>query len=204
MMSEEEKLLYMIRGRSPILECTSSDFFDFIATSEEFKRFTRNVVDIDAVLSGKPTDSPFGMRFFGKVVTKRGASEFEDRAIQGIERVVETPKGKVKIGFTQIRENRIYVFDGAKYYRGIKVFFSDLCLVGAMDYTPLDKSLGDGNIEIIKWNKRTSTKAIKFIHNKVQSILYIQDMEFKTEEDMFLDMENPKELNLSSIIEPLL
>ena len=199
----DAKQLFIVRGRSGIQECSDEEFYDFITTSEEFKKFTRNAVDLDVQERNSVCDKGTRIQHFSKAI-KKGFLEFEDRAIQGIERVVDTQKGKVKIGFTQIRENRIYVYDGEKYHRGIKVFFSDLCLVGAMDYVPLDKSLGNGVLEIILWNKRTSTKAIKFIHNKLQSILYIIDMEFENEEDMLLDMENPQELNLTSIIEPLL
>ena len=73
-----------------------------------------------------------------------------------------------------------------------------------MDFVPLDKSKGDGNIEILMWNKRKSIKSIKFIHNKVQSILYVVDMELGSEEEVQADMENPKDLNLSVIFEPIL
>ena len=77
-------------------------------------------------------------------------------------------------------------------------------MVNAMDFIPLDKSLGDGNIEILLWNKRKSTKGIRFIHNKVQSILYVVDMEFDCEDEMWKDMENPKGLNLGLLLGPML
>lgn len=128
----------------------------------------------------------------------------EDRAGQGIERVVATGKGDIKIGYTRIRENRIYVECSGRFYRGIKTFFADLCLIGAMDFVPLDKSRGDGNIEILMWNKRKATKGIRFIHNKIQSVLYVVDMEFGSEEEMQADLNDPKELNLGLIIGPLL
>lgn len=64
--------------------------------------------------------------------------------------------------------------------------------------------MGNGNIEIIEWNKRKSTKAVRFIHNKIQSLLYVVDMEFMTFEDMEKDMEKPQEVNIRAIIEPLL
>ena len=91
-----------------------------------------------------------------------------------------------------------------KFLRGIKGSWTNLCLVGAMDFVPMDKSRGDGNIEILIWNKRKATKGIKFIHNKVQSILYVVDMEFGSEKEVQADMENPKDLNLSVIFEPIL
>lgn len=73
-----------------------------------------------------------------------------------------------------------------------------------MDFVPLDKSRGDGNIEILMWNKRKATKGIRFIHNKIQSVLYVVDMEFGSEEEMQADLNDPKELNLGLIIGPLL
>lgn len=196
--------LFLVSGKSPILECNRFDFCKYITTSEEFKTFTSEIVDLEKLEEGEVnTEYRQFVAAFERVILE-GESEYEDRAIQGIERLVDTDKGKVKIGFTRVRENRIYVRSEDGFYRGIKVFFADLCLIGAMDFVPLDKSLGNGNIEILEWNKRKSTKKIKFIHNKVQSILYVVDMEFESLEKMQNDMDNPKELNLSAIIEPLL
>ena len=73
-----------------------------------------------------------------------------------------------------------------------------------MDFVPLDKSIGDGNIEILKYNKRKSTKGFKFIHNKKDSSLYVVDLEFDTYEDMLKDIEDPKDVDYSLVIEPII
>ena len=73
-----------------------------------------------------------------------------------------------------------------------------------IDWDIHHKSLGDGNIEILLWNKRKSTKGIRFIHNKIQSILYVVDMEFDCEDEMREDMENPKGLNLGLLLGSML
>lgn len=196
--------MYLLTAKSPLVDYGIEGYAEYIATSQEFKEFTHSVVDLELMEEGVVnTEYAQYVKTFSKV-KKVMELEFEDRAIQGIVKTVDTQKGKVKIGYSRVRENRIYVAGDERYYRGIKVFFADLCLINAMDFVPLDKSIGFGNIEILKWNKRTSTKAIKFIHNKIQSILYVVDMEFESENAMLEDMDNPKDLNLIPIIEPLL
>lgn len=196
--------IFLLTAKSPLLGYGIDGYADYITTSQEFKEFTHSVVDLELMEEGVVnTEYAQYVKTFSKV-EKIAEMEHEDRAIQGLVKTVKTSKGKVKIGYSRVRENRIYVAGNNRYYRGIRVFFADLCLVNAMDFVPLDKSIGFGNIEILKWNKRTSTKAIKFIHNKIQSILYVVDMEFDTETAMLEDIDNPKDLNLVPIIEPLL
>lgn len=203
MDGNEKKQYYLVVGRSPVYGLQAPKFESYITTSDEFKSFCKDMIDLDA--EGQEVNATYSryIRHISKV-SEIGKTEFEDRAIQGIERTFQTEKGLVKIGFTRIREDRIYVQFDDRYLRGFKVFFADLCLVNSMDFVPLDKSMGDGNIEIIEWNKRKSTKAVRFIHNKVQSLLYVVDMEFMTFEDMEKDMETPQEVNIRAIIEPLL
>lgn len=197
-MSDE---LYMVKARSSIAP-PEAGFLDYIATNEDFQKFAREVIDLSAENPLNPAFSRYVRQF--KRIKLHGETLVEDRAIQGIEKVVDTKVGKVNIGYTRVRENRIYVSAEGQFYRGIRAFFGDICLVNAMDFTPLDKSEGDGNIEILVWNKRTSTKGIRFIHNKIQSILYVVDLEFESEESMLRDMENPSDLNLSLIFEPII
>ena len=73
-----------------------------------------------------------------------------------------------------------------------------------MDFIPLDKATGFGTVEIIEHNKRKSTKGVKYIHNKVRSLLYVVDMEFETFEDMQKDIENPRDVDYSLVIQPIL
>lgn len=197
-MNEE---LFLVSARHPSLG-SAGEFVDYITTNEDFRRFTSEVFDLTADNRGNELFRQY-IRMFQKVQFV-GNGLIEDRAVQGIEKVIPTSQGDVKIGYSRVRENRIYVECEGKYLRGIKGYWADLCLVNAMDFVPLDKSKGDGNIEILMWNKRRSIKSIKFIHNKVQSILYVVDMEFGSEEEVQADMENPKDLNLSVIFEPIL
>lgn len=197
-MNEE---LFLVSARHPSLG-SAGEFVDYITTNEDFRRFTSEVFDLTADNRGNELFRQY-IRMFQRVQFV-GYGLIEDRAVQGIEKVITTSQGDVKIGYSRVRENRIYVEFGGKYLRGIRGFWADLCLVNAMDFVPLDKSKGDGNIEILMWNKRKSIKSIKFIHNKVQSILYVVDMEFGSEEEVQADMENPKDLNLSVIFESIL
>lgn len=197
-----DKQLYVVKGRSPI--SFNAPISEYITTNEDFKKFCKDVIDLET------TDKTNSV--FRRCVTNIEKAEMlnsllvEDRAIQGIEKLIETQNGKVKIGFTKIRKNLIYVYVKAndRYLRGFRVFFADLCLVNAMDFVPLDKSIGDGNIEILKYNKRKSTKGIKFIHNKIESSLYVVDLEFDTYEDMLKDIEDPKDVDYSLVIEPII
>lgn len=200
-MVEKEKL-YLIEARCPSLDVDSKEFDNFITSNEDFKKFCQEVFDLEDADLFDPVFLRYIKRF--ERVSVCMEKVLEDRDIQGIQKVVETKKGKVKVGYTRVRENRIYIENKGVYLRGYKVFWADLCLVGAMDFVPLDKSLGNGNIEILQWNKRKSTKGIRFIHNKVQSIMYVVDMEFSSLEEMQKDIANPKDLNLTSLIEPLL
>ncbi|WP_324823649.1 hypothetical protein [Sinanaerobacter sp. ZZT-01] len=192
---------YFIKARHPQMGLNIG-FDNYICTNEDFKRFCNDVFDLE---HDKEYDPVFS-RFVRQVesVVKVEETESEDRTIEGIQKMVETSKGNVKIGYTRVRENRIYVQVGEIYLRGYKIFTADLCLVNAMDFIPLDKSKGNGNVEIIEWNKRKATKGIKFIHNKIENILYLVDMLFQTYEAMREDVENPTELNLTFFIEPLI
>ena len=69
-----------------------------------------------------------------------------------------------------------------------------------MDFVPLDKSLGNGNVSIPKWNKRRSIKSIRYVHNQVESLLYQVDKEFQTMDEVERDIESPAEVDISEII----
>lgn len=199
---DSKEQLYVVKGRN--LSSYNAPISEYITTNEDFKRFCGNVIDLENTnksdtLFSRCVESIEKADLLNKVLV-------EDRAIQGIQKVIETKKGKVKIGFTRIRKNLIYVLveDDNRYLRGFSVLFADLCLVHAMNFIPLDKSTGDGNIQILKYNKRKATKGIKFIHNKVESILYMVDLEFETYEEMLQDIDNPKDINYALFIEPIL
>ena len=200
-MNSDEKL-YVVRGRN--LSLYNAPISEYITTNEDFKKFCGDVIDLEST-------SPFDT-LFQRCVESVKVAEFydtvviEDRAIQGIHKVVETEKGRVKIGFTRIQQHLIYVYveEDERYLRGFRVFFGDLCLVNAMDFVPLDKATGFGTVEIIEHNKRKSTKGVKYIHNKVRSLLYVVDMEFDTYEEMQKDIDNPRDIDYSLVIEPVL
>ena len=198
----EETPFYLIRARSPLLDIESTEYDNFIATNESFKLFCQDVFDLEG---SDPLDPVFlrYVQYFDRVAVHLKKTR-EDRQIQGIEKLIDLPEGKVKIGYTRVRENLIYVEHKGKYLRGYQVFWADLCLVNAMNFVPLDKSVGNGNIEILQWNKRKATKGVRFIHNKIQSIMYAVDAEFATKEEMQQDIDNPKELNLTLLIAPML
>lgn len=197
-MNEE---LFLINAKHPSLGSTGN-FLEYIATNTEFKKFTSEVFD----LTDDNRDNELFRTYVRMFRRVQFVGEFavEQQAAQGIEKTVPLTQGVAKIGYTVAKEDRIYVECAGKFLRGIKGSWTNLCLVGAMDFVPMDKSRGDGNIEILIWNKRKATKGIKFIHNKVQSILYVVDMEFGSEKEVQADMENPKDLNLSVIFEPIL
>lgn len=113
-------------------------------------------------------------------------------------------KGMSATPYTRVREERIYVRLGNTYIRGYKVFFGDLGLIGAMEYIPLDKNYGKGNVDIIEWTKLHSVKGLRFIGNKIQNILYIVDKVFKSEEEMNKDIEEPTELDISLFLQQML
>ncbi len=179
-------------------------FDNYISNNASFKRFCEDVFDLSTELEEQPTHF---RRYVPVCVKVEVVDEtmIEKRALEGIYRVVDTNKGKVKIGFTRTRENRIYVkINDNLFLRGYRVFFGDLGLVKAMDYIPLDKNYGNGNIDIIEWNKEKNTKAIRFINNRIENIMYIVDMQFRTEKAMLEDIENPMEVNLTPIIQELM
>ena len=194
--------LFLVNARHPSVDISMTPFVNYIATNAEFKQFTSEVFDLTADNRSNALFATY-IKKFQRVQFVNEYSR-EEESMTGIERVMSTHRGDVKIGYTQTREDRIYIECNGKYLRGIKGWWKDLCLVNAMDFIPLDKSLGDGNIEILLWNKRKSTKGIRFIHNKVQSILYVVDMEFDCEDEMRKDMENPKGLNLGLLLGPML
>lgn len=197
-----DKQLYVVKARSPMVY--TAPISEYITTNEDFKRFCQDVIDLETT---EKKNRAF-MRCIAEIekADMLDAVLVEDRAIQGIQKLIETKIGKVKIGFSRIRKNLIYVYveSDDRYLRGFRVYFADLCLVNSMEFVPLDKWKGDGNIEIIKHNKRKSTKGVKYIHNKIESILYIVDMEFESYGEMKKDIENPKDIDYSLVIEPIL
>lgn len=194
--------LFLVNARHPSVDISMAPFVNYIATNAEFKQFTSEVFDLTADNRSNALFATYIKRF--QRVQFVDEYSREEESMTGIERVMSTHRGDVKIGYTQTREERIYIECNGKFLRGIKGWWKDLCLVNAMDFIPLDKSLGDGNIEILLWNKRKSTKGIRFIHNKIQSILYVVDMEFDCEDEMREDMENPKGLNLGLLLGSML
>lgn len=194
--------LYLVNARHPSMDISSAPFVNYIATNAEFKQFTSEVFDLTEDNRSNALFATYIKRFqrvqFIDEYTREEESEI------GVEKVMSTHRGEVKIGYTQTKEGRIYVECDGKFLRGIKGWWKDLCLVNAMDFVPLDKSLGDGNIEILLWNKRKATKGIRFIHNKIRSILYVVDMEFDSEDEMREDMKNPKGINLGLLLGSML
>ncbi|MBE7032896.1 MAG: hypothetical protein E7406_01545 [Ruminococcaceae bacterium] len=199
---EKDKGLYFVSVKNPVL-ALSTDYEEYIATSEDFKTFCNEVFDLN-------TDSEYDNFILKRYVRAKKkvnlvAETFtEGRTIQGFRRIVDTKKGPVKIGFTRFREHRIYVQAGEIYLRAYRVFLADLCTDNAWGFEPLNKFDNGGNIEIIEWNKRPCRKGIIYINNKLQNILYIIDAYFETKRQMDNDIKNPKPLELESFIKGLL
>lgn len=197
-----EKTIYFIRAKSPVLGISQQSFENYLTTNELFKRFCSNVLDLEQSEEYDPVSARYlEYKEKVKVFAEHMQEYYEEK---GKELIVGTEKGKVKIGFSRIVENRIYVEWNNVYLRGFRVNISDLCLVDALDYVPLDKEVGLGNIEIIKWNKRRAVKSIKVVHNEVESIMFVVDMVLNTFEEVQEDIEHPKDLNLGLLIESLL
>ncbi|MEA4994173.1 MAG: hypothetical protein VB060_10155 [Oscillibacter sp.] len=199
-MSKQQ--FYMVVCRSPTFYPRTPEFRIFITTNKEFIEFYQGAFDL-IKNQGERTFHNYVL-MADPVIVHTTTAHNESDVIKGKQRLITTNSGKVKIGYTKIKEDRIYVEVDGWYYRGYKVTFHDLCLVNAMDFTPLDKSKGDRNIIIIEHNKRKSIKSIKVAHNIVASRLYILDMWFSTLELMNKDVMNPMELYLAKVIEPLL
>ena len=100
-----DKQLYVVKGRSP--KSFNARISEYITTNEDFKKFCKDVIDLETT---DKTNSVF--RICVRNIEKAEMLDsllVEDRAIQGIEKLIETQNGKVKIGFTKIRKNLIYV-----------------------------------------------------------------------------------------------
>lgn len=199
---EKDKELYFVSVKNPTLSL-SAEYEEFIATSEDFKTFCNEVLDLEV-------DSDYDNFILRRYVRAKRKVKFiaetfnEDRTIQGFRKLVNTKKGPVKIGFTRFREHRIYVQAGELYLRAYRVFLADLCTDNAWGFEPLNKFDNGGNIEIIEWNKRPCRKGIIYINNKLQNILYIIDAYFETKRQMENDIKNPKPLELENFIKGLL
>lgn len=197
-----ENIIYLVEAKSPSLPIDVQDFEKYITTSEEFKRFSQGVIDLE----GADKNDPLFLRYMRKIerVNQCGRQDTSQEAPDGLQRVLESKKGKIKVGYTKLATSLIYVEYRGHYLRGFKVALQDLCLVEAMNFVPLDKSLGNGNIEILQHTKRKATKAIKVVHNEVQSVLYLVDAEFQSKEEMEEDKASPRDLDLSLFISPLI
>lgn len=196
-MSED---LFIISARSAEVDLVVNDFEYYITTNELFNKFFKE----NTVLSSDFRDSHPHLATYVKEIRKAekvGENYTENRDIQGIREEI----GSAVVGFSRVREEFVYVKCQGVYFRGLRVFFGDLGKIIAEGHIePLDKDVGNGNIEIIVWNKRKSVSEVKFIHNKLQSIMYVIDLSFDSYEEVIEDMKNPQYINLSRIIEPLL
>ena len=194
---------YIIVAKSPVLEINSNDYGNYITTNDDFKKFCNDIFDLEAE---KNDVNPVFQRYVKKVYSANTVYKtfIEDRDAEGFKKKVLTKRGNVRIGYSRIRVEYIYVEHNGLYYRGFRVFFANLCLANANKYTPLDKNYGNGNVEIILWNKRHFTKAIKYINNKLQTIMYCVDKIFYSLEEAEQDMKNPSESNLGKVIETML
>lgn len=198
-MSKQQ--FYMVVCRNPNFYPITPKYRIFITTNKEFVEFYAGAFDL---IKNQGERTFHNYVLMAKPVVVHTTTTHHESDAKGKQRLITTEKGKVKIGYTKIKEDRIYVeLDGA-YYRGYKVTFHDLCLINAMDFRPLDKSKGDRNIKIIEHNKRKSIKHIKVAYNIIESRLYILDMWFSTLELMNKDVLKPMDLDLAKVIEPLL
>lgn len=196
-MSED---LFVISARSAEVDLVVNEFEYYITTNKLFNQFFKeNTVLSPAFREDNPHLVPYIKEI--RKADKIGEQYLENRAIEGITETI----GSDVVGFSRVREEFIYVKCQGIYFRGLRVFFADLGkLLKDGHFEPLDKSVGNGNIEIIVLNKRKEVSEVKFIHNKLQSIMYVIDLSFDTYEEVIEDMKNPQYINLSRILEPLL
>lgn len=190
---------YLIYAKSPI--APQFNLLPYIVTNEEFRQFTHYAFDLEHNLLVDPIFLRF-CRVAGEVVVVKEIVKGTEG--EEIVQTVVTEKGTVLVGYSKARISLLYVRYENVFLRGFKIAWEDLCLVNAMDYVPLDKSLGNGNIEIPKWNKRRSIKSIKYVHNLVRSYLYQVDAEFDTLDALEQDIKNPKEVDISDLIGSML
>lgn len=199
-MGEE---LFLIKARSAALNLTCNEFEAYITSNEAFNQFMKANIELSPTfIEENPKYRLYLQAIFS--TEKVGESLKEDRAIEGIKETVQLDDSAVVVGFSRVREEFVYVRVQDTYFRGIKVFFGDLGKITNSGVIPLDKSIGNGNYEILLWNKRKLVSEIRFIHNKVQSILYVVDKVFDTHEEVLQDMRKPKEIDLTRILAPLL
>lgn len=198
----EDDEVFFISVKHP-QESISAEYEDFLATNEDFKRYCSEVFSLEP---DNPTESMALKRYIRakKSVKVIKQTYTEDKAEKGFRRTITTKKGNVKIAYTEVKENRIYVQVGNLYLRGYRVFLADLCLDSSTGFIPLNNADNVGNIEILQYSKRSCRKGVKYIKNKLQNILYIVDRVFMTERQMQNDIENPKEVDLSKFVKKLL
>lgn len=202
LVGREDKIMlkkrYFIYARSPVVN--EYGFCPYIVTNEEFQQFTHNSFDLENSL----WVDPIFLRYCRVVDSVIAVKDTELILSEEKQQDVETPKGKVRIGFSGRKVSLLYAQYENTYLRGFKVVWKNLCLVNAMDFVPLDKSMGNGNVSIPKWNKRRSIKSIRYVHNQVESLLYQVDKEFQTMEEVEKDIESPAEVDISEIIGSML
>ena len=199
-MGEE---LFLIKARSAALNLTCNEFEAYITSNEAFNQFMKANIELSPTfIEENPKYRLYLQAIFS--TEKVGESLKEDRAIEGIKETVQFDGSAVVVGFSRVREEFVYIKVQETYFRGIKVFFGDLGKITNLGVTPLDKTVGNGNYEILLWNKRKNVSEVRFIHNKIESIMYVVDNVFDSFEEVEADMINPQDINLSKILLPLL
>lgn len=132
-----------------------------------------------------------------------------EEGIRGIEQVIKTRKGKIKIVYTYIKIRVIYArskrTEGIKYYyRGYKIERVRNIGIRMFDgLIPLDKNNGRETLEIIKSNKRVLIrKGVKYIDNELSSRIGYVETIVENEND--LNRLKEERVDISSFIEELI
>ncbi|MEG1723754.1 MAG: hypothetical protein RR313_00030 [Anaerovoracaceae bacterium] len=201
----EDDTFYLISAKTPKLALTSQLFEQYITTNASFLEYFDGIADLeDFFADNVPTCfSRFLMEIQEVSVIVQNTKE--SNCIEGITRIVQEGKRKAKIAYTGIKEEKIYVEAEGRYLRGFQVLLTDLCLIQTLNYIPLDKSIGGGNIRILQWNKRKLIKeGPSKVHNQIESILYVVDKEFTSMSDVLADIEQPSDIDLGKLLSMVL
>lgn len=202
---EGEEMYVLVSMINPKLKIQGQQPRQYILTQENIDNFFGGMVKIgeETNIYKRYIKGLEEVEIIGKKIIERIREEGEE-GIRGYEEVVETSKGKVKIVYTYIKVEVIYVKGKGRYYIGYKV--KSIRNVGIRMFDGirgLDKENKRGTIEIVKHNKREMVrKGIKYLGNELRGeIYYVENTIYK--EENFKDIEKVR-VDLGLFIEEMM
>lgn len=178
-----EEKYYIINLINPVLRIKGQQARTYLVTQERLEKVLGKCITLDKVdinhrryIKGIEEVELIEEKLIER---EKGMKE----GIRGIEEVVNTDKGKVKIVYTHIRVRILYLRGKNCYYRGYII--EKIRNLGIRMYDgliPLDKINGI-TIEIKEHNKRTNIrKGVSYINNELKSYLGYIDKESSSKE----------------------